>query len=120
MNLTCEHIEERLSDYADGVLWVAESPAFAPRVESCSHCAPLVAGFGSLVLRLHGLPHLETPPRLVYNILDATLGPRDSVTGWGAVIEWMGAPAAPRFVFGTASLVATVLIVASAAGFFCS
>ncbi|HXM97908.1 MAG TPA: zf-HC2 domain-containing protein [Candidatus Dormibacteraeota bacterium] len=117
MNLTCEHIEERLSDYVDGVLAVAERRAFEAHVESCSHCAPLVAGFGSLVLRLHGLPQLETPPRLVYNILDATLGPRDSVTGWGAVIEWMRALAAPRFVYGTASLVATVLIVASAAGF---
>lgn len=70
-----------------------------------------------MVSRLHGLEQLEVPPRLVYNILDATLGPRDSVTGWRGVIEWMRALAAPRFVYGTASLMATVLIVASAAGF---
>jgi anti-sigma factor RsiW len=117
MNLTCEHIEERLSDYVEGNLAVAERREFETHVESCAHCGPLVAGFGSMVSRLHGLEQLEVPPRLVYNILDATLGPRDSVTGWRGVIEWMRALAAPRFVYGTASLMATVLIVASAAGF---
>lgn len=117
MNLTCEHIEERLSDYVEGNLLAAERKALEGHVESCAHCAALVAGFGSMVLRLHGLPQLETPPRLVYNILDATLGPRDAVTGWRGVIEWMRGLAAPRFVYGTASLLATVLIVASAAGF---
>ncbi|HZV59778.1 MAG TPA: zf-HC2 domain-containing protein [Candidatus Eremiobacteraceae bacterium] len=117
MNLTCEHIEERLSDYVEGALAAAERQAFEAHVESCSRCAPQVAGFGSLVSQLHGLEQLETPPRLVYNILDGTLGPREAPTGWRAVVEWLRALAAPRFVYGTASLMATILIVASATGF---
>ncbi|GAC1627055.1 MAG: hypothetical protein PVS2B2_25080 [Candidatus Acidiferrum sp.] len=117
MNWTCELTEARLSDYLDGLLAPAERQAFEEHSRVCQHCIPLLASLSSLVSRLHSMEELETPPRLVYNILDATLGPRDSLTGWRGLLEWMRGLAAPRFVYGTASVVATILIVASASGF---
>ena len=63
------------------------------------------------------MDQLETTPRLVYNILDATLGKRDSVTGWRGFLESLRALGSPRFVYGAASLMATILILATAAGF---
>jgi len=66
---------------------------------------------------LRALPELETPPRLVYNILDATLGPRETVTGWAAVRAWIRGVASPRFAYGSLSLAATFLMIVTASGF---
>jgi hypothetical protein len=51
-------------------------------VKSCAECGPLLASVRDLVTELHGLEPVEASPRLVYSILDKTLGPRESVTGW--------------------------------------
>lgn len=117
MTWTCEQIEARLSDYFDGQLSPAERQAFEEHSRACPNCIPLLLGFSNLVTHLHSIEPMETPPRLVYNILDATLGPRDSITGWRGFLESLRALVAPRFVYGAASLMATVLIIASAAGF---
>jgi len=79
---TCDLIEARLSDYLEGLLQEPERAAFEAHANSCADCAPLVASVRGLVGEMHAMEELETPPRLVYSILDKTLGPRETVTGW--------------------------------------
>ncbi len=82
MSWTCEQSEARLSDYLDGVLNPAELAEFTAHVPSCARCAPLVASVSDLLTGLRGLEEIAEPPRLVSAILDKTLGPRESLTGW--------------------------------------
>jgi anti-sigma factor RsiW len=114
---TCEQTEARLSDYLDGLLQPSEQAAFDAHVNTCERCTPLVAGVSHLLTNLHSMEELETPQQLVYAILDKTLGPRDSVTGWRAMLAWVRGLASPKFAYGAVSLAATFLLVASAAGF---
>lgn len=117
MNWTCEQTELRLSDYLDGLLNEAEQHAFDAHVNGCERCTPLVAGVSHLLANLHGMEELETPPRLVYSILDKTLGPRDAVSGWRAVLAWVRAMASPRFAYGAVSVAATLMVLLTASGF---
>src|SRR5215470_16629993 len=96
---TCEHTEERLSDYVDNLLSPDERASFLKHVPSCAHCAPLFASVTHLVKNLHSIAEVDTPPRLVYSILDQTLGPRETVTGWQAVRHWIRGMATLRFVY---------------------
>jgi anti-sigma factor RsiW len=116
-NWTCEQTEARLSDYLDGMLEPAELTAFDAHVPSCERCAPLVASVAHLLSSMHSMEVLEPPPHLVYSILDKTLGPRDAVTGWRAALAWIRDLANPRFAYGTVSLAATFLVIATASGF---
>src|SRR5260370_25332252 len=63
------------------------------------------------------MEHLEGPPRLVYSILDKTLGPRESVAGWRGVLAWVRGVASIRFAYGALSVAATVIIFVTASGF---
>ena len=117
MNWTCEQTELRLSDYLDGLLAAAEQHEFDAHVNACARCTPLVSSVTHALASLHSLPELEAPPRLVYNILDKTLGPRDTVTGWAAALAWFRSFASPRFAYGAVSLCATFMMVASVTGF---
>jgi anti-sigma factor RsiW len=117
MSWTCEQTEARLSDYLDGVLVPAEMAEFTAHVPSCARCAPLVASVSGLLTELHGMEQLPTPPRLVYSILDKTLGPRESLTGWSAVLTWARGIASMRFAYGALSVAATLIIFVSATGF---
>jgi anti-sigma factor RsiW len=117
MTWTCEQTELRLSDYLDGLLNQAEQDAFDAHVNLCERCTPLVASVSHLLTKLHGMEEFETPPRLVYSILDKTLGPRDSVSGWRAVLGWVRAIASPRFVYGAVSVTATLMVLLTASGF---
>jgi hypothetical protein len=116
MSWTCEQTEARLSDYLDRVLSPAEMAKFTAHVPSCSRCAPLVASVSDLVTGLHGMEQLEPPPRLVYSILDKTLGPREALTGWRAILGWVRGAASMRFAYGALSVAATVIIFVTAAG----
>jgi len=89
MTWTCEQTEQLLTDYLDGLLPADEQRAFDLHVNTCERCTPLVSSVSHAVANLRSLPELEAPPRLVYNILDATLGPRETVTGWAAVLAWL-------------------------------
>jgi len=60
---------------------------------------------------------LEPPPRLVYAILDKTLGPRDTVVAAPGFFGWLRGIGMPRFAYGALSLSATFLVIASASGF---
>jgi anti-sigma factor RsiW len=115
MTWTCEQTEARLSDYLDGVLTGAEQMAFDAHVDGCERCAPMVASVSHLLSGLHSMEQLEAPPRLVYSILDKTLGPRES--GWRAVLGWVRGVGSVRFAYGALSLAATLMIFVTASGF---
>ena len=117
MNWTCEQTEQLLTDYLDGLLPADEQRAFDLHVNSCERCTPLVASVTRAVNGMHSLPEFEVPPRLVYNILDATIGPRQTVTGWAAVLAWVRGIASPKFAYGSLSFAATFLMIVTASGF---
>jgi anti-sigma factor RsiW len=117
MTWTCEQTEARLSDYLDGVLNPAELAEFSAHVPSCARCAPLVASVSELLTGLHGMEQIAEPPRLVYSILDRTLGPREAVTGWRAMLAWLRGAASVRFAYGALSVAATLIIFVTASGF---
>jgi anti-sigma factor RsiW len=116
MNWTCEQTELLLTDYLDGLLPADEQRAFDLHVNSCERCTPLVSGVMHAMSSLRALPELETPPRLVYNILDLTLGPRETVSGWAAFLTWLKGLASPKFAYGAVSLAATFLMVVTVSG----
>jgi anti-sigma factor RsiW len=116
-NWTCELTEARLSDYLDGLLPPPEQAAFDAHVNGCERCAPLAMSVSQMLTNLHAMEELDTPPRLVYSILDKTLGPRDTVTGWRAALGWVKNLANPKFAYGAVSLAATFLLLATATGF---
>ena len=117
MNWTCEQTELLLSDYLDGLLSAAERHEFDAHVNTCERCTPLVSSVTHALSGLHALPQIEPPARLVYNILDKTLGPRDTVTGWAAVRAWFRGFNPQRFAYGGVSLCAMFLTVASFTSF---
>jgi anti-sigma factor RsiW len=116
-NWTHEEIEARLTDYLEGLLQPEEQRAFDAHVSACPQCEPLLASVSHLLTDLHSMDEIEPPPRLIYAILDKTLGPRETVTGWRAAIAWLRALANPRVGYGFASVAATFLIVVSGSGF---
>ena len=117
MTWTCEQTEARLSDYLDGVLNPAELAEFSAHVPTCARCAPLVASVSDLLSGLHGMEQIAEPPRLVYSILDKTLGPRETATGWRAILAWVRGVASLRFAYGALSVAATLIIFVTASGF---
>jgi anti-sigma factor RsiW len=117
MNWTCEQTELLLTDYLDGLLQPGQRHAFDVHVNGCERCTPLVSSVSRAIADLHSLPELEVPNRLVYNILDATLGPRESVTGWAAFLAWIRSLASPRFAYGSVSIAATFVMLLTASGF---
>ena len=117
MSWTCEQTEAQLSDYLDGTLSAAEVAEFSAHVPSCARCAPLLGSVSDLLTGLHGMEQIEAPPRLVYSILDKTLGPRETVTGWRAMLGWVRSTTSIRFAYGALSVAATLIIFVTASGF---
>ena len=117
MSWTCEQIEPRLSDYLDGALAPAEQAEFDAHVNGCERCTALVASVAHLVSGMHSMEQVEVPPRLVYGILDKTLGPRDTATGWRVMLGWLRGVASMRFAYGALSVVGTLIIFVTASGF---
>lgn len=118
MNWNCEQTELRLSDYLDGSLIDrAERREIDAHVRSCTDCAALVASVSRALSSLQSLEEVEAPPRLIYKILDQTLGAREKVSGWRAALGWIRGLASPRFAYGTLSVGATLLVILSASGF---
>ena len=113
---SCELIEGRLSEYLDRLLVAAELRAFEAHVASCPRCAPLVKSVAGLVAGLHHLEPLEAPPRLAYDILDRTLGPRDKEKGVRAWLGWLRPVWQPRFAYGALSLILTLAVLFPALG----
>jgi anti-sigma factor RsiW len=117
MNWTCEQTEARLGDYLDGLLQPSEAAALHAHAAKCERCTPLLASVAALVGNLRGMEQLEAPPRLVYGILDKTLGPRDTEVAAPGFFGWLRGIGLPRFAYGTLSLSATFIMIASASGF---
>ena len=115
MNWTCEQTELRLSDYLDGLFTAAELHEFNAHVDSCARCTPLVSSVRHALSSLHSLAQVEPPPRLVYNILDKTLGPRETLIE--AIFAWFRAFNPQRMAYGGVSLCAMFLVFASFTGF---
>jgi anti-sigma factor RsiW len=117
MSWSCEQVEARLSDYLDGAMGPASRAEFDAHVNGCERCTPLVAVLSRLLTKLHTMEQIDPPPRLVYNILDKTLGPREAVTGWRAMLGWLRAIGSLRFAYGALSMTATLMIFVTAVGF---
>ena len=117
MTWTCDQVEARLSDYLDGLLAVPEKAEFESHAQECVQCGPLVASVKSLVSEMHAMAEVEAPPRLVYAVLDQTLGPRETVTGWKAFLNLIRGLASPKLAYGAASVMATFVILLGASGF---
>ncbi len=116
MTWTCDQFEAQLSNYLEGLLQPSDRAAFEAHAQSCAECAPLLASVRSLMTEFQSMGEIEAPPRLVYSILDKTLGPRETVTGWQAFRKFLGGLASPKFAYGTASVMATLIILVSASG----
>jgi Putative zinc-finger len=117
MSWTCDQIEMSLSDYLDGLLQGAERAEFDKHVAECAQCAPLLASVRSVVSEMHAMGPIDAPPRLIYAILDKTLGPRETVSTWQAAANFIRGLASPKFAYGTASVMATFVILLTASGF---
>jgi anti-sigma factor RsiW len=117
MNWTCELTETQLSDYLEGLLSPAERTALETHARDCARCAPLLASVSELLGNLRNLEPVEAPPRLVYAILDKTLGPRETVVAAPGFFGWLRGIGVPRFAYGALSLSATFIIIATASGF---
>ena len=117
MHWTCEQTEERLSDYIDDLLTAEDRAAFVAHVPSCEKCGPLFASVAHVVTNLHSIAEIDEPPRLVYAILNKTLGPRETVTGWQSLRRFARGLATMRFAYGALSLAATFLVLLTASGF---
>lgn len=116
MTWTCDQIEVQLSDYLEGLLQAPERAAFEAHVASCAECAPLVASVKNVMTELRSMESIEAPSRLVRSILDQTVGPREKVSPWQAVQNFIHGLATPKFAYGFASVMATCVILFSASG----
>jgi anti-sigma-K factor RskA len=116
MTWTCDQIEARLSDYLEGQLQGPERAEFEAHTRTCAECAPLLQSVRSLMTDLRSIEPLDVPPQLVRAILDQTLGPREKVSGWKAFQNFIRGLATPRFAYGAASVLATIIILLNASG----
>ena len=117
MSWTCEQTEAKLTDYLDGLLSPNDERAFNVHVNTCERCTLLASGVAHLLGGLHGMEPVEPPPRLIYNILDKTLGPREAVKGWRSIFAWVPLLGSRRFAYGAVSVAASLLVLLLASGF---
>ena len=117
MNWTCDQIEARLSDFLEGLLTQPETKEFEAHVKGCAECGPLVASVRTLVGEMHSMEAVQVPSGLVYSILDQTLGPQEKKAGWQGLWNFARGLATPKFAYGTASVMATCILVLNIAGF---
>jgi len=113
MTWTCEQIEARLSDYLDGLLAGPERAAFDAHAATCQECAPLLASVRGLVREMHAMEEVEVPPRLVYEILDKTLGAKPE----RMLRNFLRGLGSPKFAYGVASVFASCIVLVYASGF---
>jgi hypothetical protein len=117
MTWTCEQIEARLSDYLDDAMTRNDRGSFEAHVADCKRCAPLVAHLSKLLTSMHVMEQIEPPPRLIYSILDKTLGKREPITGWRAIFGWFENISGMRLAYGALSVAGTFAILLTMAGF---
>jgi anti-sigma factor RsiW len=116
MNFNHEQIEARLSDYLEGALSPEEAAAFVAHTSTCASCRELVESVRGLVGEMHALDPVAAPANLVSSILDGTLGPRTSPSGWKAWFGWTRIVWQPRFAYGAVTVLVTVGVLSQAFG----
>ena len=114
---SCDQIEARLSDYLENSLTADERSGFEAHAETCARCAALLPEVSRLVNQLHAMEQLPAPPRLGYSILDKTIGPRPSASGWRALFGWGRGIPNVQFAYGALSVITTFSIFFAASGF---
>jgi anti-sigma factor RsiW len=114
---TCEQIEARLSDYLDDAMSRNDRASFEAHVGDCERCAPLVAHLSKLLTSMHVMEQIEPSPRLIYSILDKTVGKREPVSGWRAIFGWFEGVSTMRLAYGALSVAGTFAILLTATGF---
>lgn len=104
--MNCDWVQQRLDDYVDASVPLADREEIEAHLAGCDHCSADVAGMRALVARAAALPKSALPAR---DLLPAILASRDApasslpslpraagkprwqVTGWSA---WMAVAAA--------------------------
>src|SRR5579863_9174712 len=116
MNWNCEQIEATLSDYLEGALTPEEAALFVNHSSTCAQCKELVASVRGLIGATHALEPVAAPVNLVPAILNSTLGPRPSASGWRAWFGWTRVIMQPRFAYGALTVLITLGVVSQALG----
>lgn len=116
MSWSCDQMEARFSDYLENSLTPEERSGFEAHLQMCVRCARLLPEISGLVHQLHGMEQLQMPPRLFHSILDKTIGPRRSSTGWRALFGWILAIPNAQLAYGALSVIATFSIFFTASG----
>ena len=116
MSWSCDQMEARLSDYLESSLTAEERSGFEAHLQMCVRCARLLPEISDLIQQLHSMEQLPAPPRLFYSILDKTIGPRPSRTGWRALFGWSRAIPNAQLAYGALSVIATFSIFFTASG----
>lgn len=107
MTWTCEHIEERLTDFTDRLLAPADREGFTAHLGRCPKCMALVKRVDAMTQAMHALEPLEPPARLVFAILDKTSKAEQKLPWWQ---RWFVPVKQSRFAMGTVTM-ATLLLV---------
>lgn len=105
MNWTCQQFEERLTDYLDDALSVADRGAFLAHEAECARCKPLLAQVSGMVSAIHHVEPIEPPQGLIRRILDET-APQKVERGWFG-LAWL----TPRFAMGALTVALFILMV---------
>lgn len=116
MNWNCAFTEERLSDYLEGALAAEEREACAAHAATCAKCTELLDGVGALIGQMHALEPVAEPAFLAPRIIRATAGSEARRHEMASASAWFNLIWQPRFAMGIATVAATFVILAHAAG----
>jgi len=116
MNWSCTDTEEHVSDFLDRTLPAEDFAACSEHQTRCLRCAELVAQVGMLVRQMQHTEAIEMPERLVANILNSTLGPRQKRDAFDQWLGWLGVLWQPRFAIGVLTAACSLTILMHASG----
>ena len=84
--MTCQEMDERLDDYVDGVLAVADARAVEAHLASCAACREAARQTRQLLAHAAALPRAATPPRDLWPDVERTIAGERRFAGlfaWG-------------------------------------
>lgn len=113
MTWTCEHIEERLTEFTDRLLAPAERESFTAHLSRCPKCMALVKRVDAMTKAMHALEPLEPPARLVFAILDKTSKAEQRLPWWQ---RWFVPATHSRFAMGLLTVAMLLVVLTPAAG----
>jgi hypothetical protein len=116
MDWNCTLTEERLSEYLEGALAAEEREACEAHVAACAKCAAMLESVSALVGQMHALEPVREPAFLARRVIRATAGSRTQRHELASASGWFNLIWQPRFAMGIATVAATFVILAHAAG----